>query len=519
MTAVRVPEPEPLHPPAHAHPPALILDHGGGVVRASGMATYRSHHGAVDAGATRGSGVFFEWSWDGLQLDATTDRYGFHPAFVFEAPGRVGVSPSVAALLDAGAPPELDDAALAVFLRLGYFIGDDTAFRAIRAIPPGACLSWRDGRLDLRSTGRAPVPAAFAGSRDEALERYGALFQQAVERLVPAPGERAAVPLSGGRDSRHVLYALCRAGAPPVACITARHYPPRPDEDVRVAGAVTAALGIEHHVLPCEPDRLGAELRKNIATGYCADEHAWFLPLASHVRREGYDVLYDGIAGDVLSAALHATPERHHLFATGAFRALAEQLLGEEGHLVHLLPGALYRRWSRSLAAEHLAAELARHADAPHPVGQFYFWNRTRREVALVPWGLLAGRARVLAPFLDDAVYDHLASLPASLVLDRAFHTEAIHRFYPEHAHLAFECSDARSSTDLSAIRAFVRGLLRLLARGGTRAPLLLRRRYVAPRLLRALAEPGYAIGIQPLGVLTAYLLQLGALTPGTAAP
>lgn len=502
---------------APAAAPALVLAHRHGVTQARGPTHHRAgYRDGGDVGGP-GPGIFFEWAWDGRQLDAVTDRYGFHPAFVFHAPERMGISPSVTALLEAGAPRELDDAALAVFLRLGFFIGEDTPFRAIRALPPAAQLRWRDGRCVSHSWRRGGPPAPFTGSRDAALDAMGELVQSAVERLRPAPGERALLPLSGGRDSRHLLLALCRAGTPPAACITLHRYPPASDDDVPVAAEVARALGIPHHLLPLARDRLGAEMRKNAATGYCADEHDWFLPLAEHVRRGNYDVVYDGIAGDVLSAGLFLTPERHRLFAEGAFGALAEHLLGGEGYLPGLLPPPLYRRWSRALAVEHLARELARHAMAPNPTGQFFFWNRTRREIALAPWALLAGPARVVAPFLNDAVYDFLATLPASLLFDHTFHDEAIRRYYPEHAALRYASGSARPSTDRAPARQFARALLALLARPGARPPLV-RRRYVAPRLLRALAHPGYANDTQSLVTLALYLMQVGTVSAGAAA-
>lgn len=47
-----------------------------------------------------------------------------------------GISTSLVQLLELGAPGEWNDAAMAVFLRLGFFLGEDTPVVHIRAMPP-----------------------------------------------------------------------------------------------------------------------------------------------------------------------------------------------------------------------------------------------------------------------------------------------------------------------------------------------------------------------------------------------
>src|SRR5205085_2976358 len=111
-------------------------------------------------------------------------------------------------LLLEGAPAELDERALSVFLRLGFFLGEDTAFTAIKALPPAATMRWRAGRLELRGSRPPPPPPADLG-RSEAIEQYAALFRASIERCLE-PGDDIVLPLSGGRDSRHILLELLR---------------------------------------------------------------------------------------------------------------------------------------------------------------------------------------------------------------------------------------------------------------------------------------------------------------------
>ena len=104
-----------------------------------------------------------------------------------------------------------------------------------------------------------------------------------------------------------------------------------------------------------------------------------------------------------------------------------------------IISASAYKRWSRELAISHLIPHLARYADRPNPVGQFYFWNRTRRHIAGGPWGIMNGACHAFAPYLSKDVYEFLAALPAAFVLEYSFHTETIANFYPEHAQLRYE--------------------------------------------------------------------------------
>jgi len=92
------------------------------------------------------------------------------------APRRVCISPSLGSLLLRGVPAEIDHQALAIFLRLGTFLGDDTPFRGIRALPAGAVLEWEPGRF--RIAGGPVLADPEPIDREEALGRYASLFSQ-----------------------------------------------------------------------------------------------------------------------------------------------------------------------------------------------------------------------------------------------------------------------------------------------------------------------------------------------------
>jgi asparagine synthase (glutamine-hydrolysing) len=442
-------------------------------------------------------GIFASWQWDGRTVTVTNDRYGMSPLFYWHDREQFGVSPSVLALVAQGAPTRFDQAAIDTFLRLGFFLGSDTAFEAIRAVPPNTVLEWSGGVL--RISGGPPKVKRQSLGRDDAIDGFVALCRQAVQRRPPDP-DATIVPLSSGRDSRHILFELCAAGHRPRS-VTIPRYPPRPAEDERIAPIVAKAAGVPHTLLVQPGSRFPAELHKNWATHLCADEHAWFVAMIASLE-EGTSVLYDGLGGAL------SVPNRFHsrqaleLLGRGRTRQVADRIVAEfgvntEAYLAHVVNPSS-RAGARERAVARIAAELDEHLDAPDPIKSFNFWNRIRRELALVPYGLMKRISTVYTPYLDHDLYDLLMGLPADILTpdlktwNKGFHTEAVARAFPQYADLPYEnkgapkldrrAHDGRFGT---AAGAFIVGNL-------PREPQLVCRSYVLPRALCAAAAHAF---------------------------
>lgn len=401
----------------------------------------RSFAGHKTNGQGQGSdGIFAEWSWDGDRLRVRNDRYGFYPAFYSRQDNEICVSHSIVRLLAEGASPEIDETSIAVFLRLGYFLGEDTPFRHIRALPPDATLEWKDGLLAV--SGRYAFRKPQHPARDAAVDHFVSLFQEAIRRRLP-PNDDFAVPLSGGRDSRHILLELCDQGYRPKVCATVRRFPPCTGEDVRIASQLARAVKADHVVIEQEASRFQAELRNHVVTNFCADEHAWLLAAVDYLQGR-VQTIYDGIGGDVLSGSGYLNEERLKQFESGSFEALARGFFvyGADSvkQAIHPENRSII---NDEMAIQHLADELRKHANAPNPVSSFVFWNRTRREIALSPYGVFRQVPTVFSPFLDHELYDFLSSLPPGIQLDKQFHSDAIRRAYPRYAHIPFEDKNA----------------------------------------------------------------------------
>ncbi len=474
---------------------------------------FRGHTLPRRAGAP--DGVFASWEWDGSRVVVRSDRYGVSPLFYWSDPRQFMVSPSLLRVIELGAPTDIDGSALAAFLRLGFFLGDDTPFAAIRAVPPNSVLEWRDGTLTV--SGALPSVQVNPATRDQAIDGFVTLFRDAIRRR-PPDGDGTFVPLSGGRDSRHILFELCALGARP-QCVTIPRYPPRPGEDERVAPLVAAAAGAPHTLLTQTPSACAVEIKKNWATHLCADEHAWYLEMIAQLGSRPC-VLYDGLGGALSVPSRFLSRDSLALMEAGRTPELADRLLTAysihtESYLERVLRPEVYESVSRQHAVGRFAEELDRHVDAPDPIKSFNFWNRIRRELALVPYGMMKHVPYVYTPYLDHDLYDFLMGMPATVMSpdlaagDKSFHTEAIHRAFPEHRHLPFEDKQAPKLDARAHNRRFAVDAGRFLMQHPHAGGSLLNRSYVLPRALCAATTGSFGERRPWFASLTVYLRQL----------
>ena len=391
-------------------------------------------HSLRGADGREGDGVFASWSWDGRRLRVRNDRLGVYPLFYAVLADGIAVSDSLVRLLRGGASTDLDVEALLVFRSLGFFLGDDTPFKHIKALPPSADLVW-DG--DMRISTERQLGGALSLTLEEAIDEYARIVRTAIgARLTDTP---FAVLLSGGRDSRHILLELLAAGQRPAFCVTARNeWSYAKNNDVEVARMVASHLELPHVEAP-RLARFEAERRKNLLTNFCADEHGWLVSTGD-VLRERVGAFYDGIGGDVY---LLQTRELLDLYEQDRLDTVAKLLLGDDGasHPEFSLPCTLSRHEIRELRTERVVTELRRYAGATNPISMFYFYNRTRREIALSPFGVLRTGGTAYCPYLDYALFDFLASLPPALTLDDRLRTETIARVYPRFGDVPYSTS------------------------------------------------------------------------------
>lgn len=463
-------------------------------------------------------GLWAEWHWDGACLTARNDRYGMRPLYYACTADSIHVSASLPRV--AGKVSRtLDYGALAVFFRLGFFLGEDTPLEQVRVLPPGSTLRWEGGRLSLERGSIAMPPESHPiRSFDEAVNRYAELFSRSIARR-PPNGE-FTVPISGGRDSRHILLELMAQGHRPELTVTVRSRPPSPNEDVRIAQLLRDELELNHVEIDMPRSFLAANRKDIELTNFCSSGHIWLLPVAAYLQ-DRTTTMYDGLAGSVLSGGFQVNEDKLALYRSGKLEQLARMLLSENGGMNEFLRSSLQPEFARRVderaAVDRLATELERHREASNPLVSYIFWNRTRRGISLLPCAIFGHIERVYCPYLDHELFDFLINVDVSWTLGNALHDETIRRRYPQHAHIPYENKDAprvRGRAMSAYYRRAAAGLLaHLMARPRSFRSRLLRTERTALMAMRDLArrECGPTWYLRP----ALYVLELERLLSG----
>ena len=439
-----------------------------------------------------GDGVFVEWNWDGSRFTARTCRTGFMPLYYYSDGEQLAVSTGVADIFAATSiAPQLCPASLGVLLRLGFMVGNHTPFAGVMVLGPQGSIDWAPGAAP---TIRSSYPGHAESCVQDAAARYVTLFRDATAKISANMADDFAVPLSGGRDSRHIAIELHRQGRKPEFALTAEHLPPRTNEDVRVAATLCRAMKWPHRVVR-QPVRNGyrQEQAHAQAVDFMTYEHAWTLPVRDALRHSGVTEVFDGVGGDVLSAGLFQDDRLLQPYLAGDIETVRQGLLlgwsqlGGDAALKESLGTGLAALADPAPAAELIDAELRLHLGCPNPLKSFYFWNRSRRATGLLPFKILGGQV-AYAPYLDKDLLSYLLGLPPAATADRDLHNRAIALADPVLGAIPYE--DKQASATRQAISDRVSFYGPLMA-GTLAAKRYLNRGFLLPRAAQSLLLGG----------------------------
>lgn len=384
-------------------------------------------------GDIKPSGVWAKWEYSENQLKAENDRFGYYPLFYLADSGKFIISNSILKLIAEGADSCLDKAAISVFCRCGFFLGESTPFEKIKVLRPNAQLIWRDGVLNL--SGGIQFVKSQQLNTDQAVDGYIEYFRKAIGKIA-SKGEEFVLPLSGGCDSRQILFELMRLGLRPSECITCGE-----SRDTKVASLITERFGLKHKIIKKDNKWTYDARRKNVRTHFCAMEHAWLMGLGDYLNNN-CRISYDGIGVGIFTRSELILPELNDLYLKGRYEDIARWLFKRVGpgqDFLNMLSGkfkfvADYEDEAISLVAD----ELKRHSGAANPLTSFNFWNWNRRAIALNPFGIQTGLERNYAPFLDGDLFDFTASFSFELITKKEPQLLAIKRAFPEYADIPF---------------------------------------------------------------------------------
>lgn len=387
-------------------------------------------------------GVFVRWTFQNNRLQLNTDRLGLYPIYYLQHENQLVLSNSVE-LIRQHQPLTLDTEAVAIFFRLGFYLGQRTAFKGLCRPHGQLQVSATAGGIELSIS--RPVQSKVVNCDFE--QQYCDLMHNALQPLV---GQTSALymPLTGGKDSRHIFLSLRQAGLKPDCCYTVSVLAPHYNDDLQVAQQLCQRTAWVHQALAAETRLISREQRKNLLTNFETRDHCWATPVAGYLHTRPAGMVLDGFGGDVLSQSSIVTLEMHSAFQAEDWERLVKLIARPNQYNNSWLTEA-YQAFiiDERVLAEQLLAELKSFAGTVNPLAQFYFWNRSRRTIAISSIRFMTGHSLAYFPFMQQQLVDFLFSLPPALYFSGSFHSRVLQRLAGDLAAVPFAASEQPGDT------------------------------------------------------------------------
>lgn len=172
--------------------------------------------GAEGIAPYNGAATVIIWDPRDRSVHLWTDQMGYHPSFVYrpdDTDSCVITSFPDAVLADPEAPVTPDFTSMAEFLRAWRVTPPHTYYREV--VHAGAAAHWRwslDAGTATQRTYWKPFEHGFFSSLSEAADSLTRAVTEAIHERTSSPDERPAFFVSGGADSRVLLFAAAHPG-------------------------------------------------------------------------------------------------------------------------------------------------------------------------------------------------------------------------------------------------------------------------------------------------------------------
>ncbi len=347
----------------------------------------------------------YDGAFTGVFLDAerqvlvvATDCLGMQPLYMRHADGELTFVSETKAIR--GDP---DLAAWGAFISIGHPIGERSLMQDLVRVPPASILTYDCARqrLDIHRYWQWPDPS-------DAWRGYD--FLSSLEQDIHACaafGDPGTLLLSGGFDSRLLLFLFERAGIPIHALIIA-HEDEYGDADGRLAEAVATLTDVPFRKAYPPPGFFSSSayldyLRASDA-GYPSLD-LFIAKVASHLPGTA---VWDGLVPGFVFMPLHQ-PE-------GGFDAYLQQEIRGPYSAIWRAAKVLFKREvveaMHNGFAEDLRAEVSRLPHDAHGLSRFVIENRSRNRASMNPLKVYANRAEAFTPGLSKDFMAHAVTIP-----------------------------------------------------------------------------------------------------------
>lgn len=329
-------------------------------------------------------GIFAIGLWDARAnvLLLARDPLGVKPLYYSDVGGKFVFASEIRALLRTGlVPPKLDPNGLFTFLNFGSIYEPYTAVEGIKALAPGKCLEWKQGRSYVESYWT--LPTATLNNAGEMEEQIAPTIVESIcsQTVSDVP---VGVFLSGGIDSSAITAVLSRTRPPSTFSVVFREN----EFDESAASRVIAQrFKTDHHEIMCSAEEgLAASHEAVSAMDQPSIDGLNTFVICRKAKEAGIKVVLSGLGGDELFGgyrSFRSVPRMERFLSywgrVPAVRGWADFFLGgnsgsdsqrklhaltsENGNLVHpyFLTRALFTPADtrRLLATPHTSEALA----------------------------------------------------------------------------------------------------------------------------------------------------------------
>jgi asparagine synthase (glutamine-hydrolysing) len=238
------------------------------------------------------------WDRDERQLFLARDRLGIKPLYVYDDGRSISFASELKALLADSIPRELDQEALAYYVRYGYVAAPATLLRHIRKLPAAHYMLCRRDNTIVRPFWTLSYVTDAVPEQELPERIYSALQRSVAKQLISDVPVGAF--LSGGLDSSSIVRLMTDAEDRPVNTYSIGFA--GPDDfynELPDAARIAKYYGTTHHEIIVEPDvtellpRLVRHLDQPLA-----DSSFLVTYLLARAARESVTVTLSGVGGD-----------------------------------------------------------------------------------------------------------------------------------------------------------------------------------------------------------------------------
>jgi asparagine synthase (glutamine-hydrolysing) len=362
------------------------------------------------------NGQFNLLIWDNRSEEVfwVNDRYGLRPVYFAEHAGTLCFAPEAKAILEIGII-ERNLNLKTVVNQLSFsriWVGEDTLFEGVRALPPASIVRWKDGKVRFEHYWDYVYEPAEID--DEFLNDCVSTFRVTVESQV-AQGVRIGATLTGGLDSRSVLAAVPADRRKNVQAYTWGAM--KDSAEVALARETAHYLGVPWQLVPLQPSDFISRAAEGIRLSEGLDIFVQSYGLYAYQRvRDSCDQVLTGLALDfTLGGSYLDAPivDKDATDEDGLAYCLRRASYFSDTEILALLgiPGA--RDWLTALRKE--VSECYFEGDLRHPADRcdrFFLRQRV--------WRIMFQRQmwqrcfiEDLTPTFDNRFIDFLLRIPA----------------------------------------------------------------------------------------------------------